>query len=90
MYSFHILGPSMTVEFLTTTMCLVEETLNARGITPSKDDPSNLEALTPLFILGRVNVCIPIIPDAEIYSNIRKMMRSCQDCADIVWKRKIT
>ena len=63
---------SMTDESLTTTMCLVERTLNARPITPASDDPLDLEALTPnCFVLGRGNVCIPFIPNAEIYSNHR-------------------
>ena len=65
---------SLTDEALLTTMCLVEQTLNAHPITPASDDPSDLEALTPNhFILGRANVCIPFIPNAEIYSNHRKM-----------------
>ena len=37
---------SLTDESLTTTMCLVEQTLNARPITPASDDPDDLEALT--------------------------------------------
>ena len=82
---------SLTDEALLTTMCLVEQTLNARPITPASDDPSDLEALTPNhFILGRANVCIPFIPNAEIYSNHRKMFRSCQAYADMIWKRWVT
>ena len=70
---------SLTEESLTTTMCLVEQTLNARPITPATDDPADLEALTPNhFIMGRANACIPSISNAEIYSNLRKMFRSCQ------------
>ena len=58
---------SLTDEPLTTTMCLVEQTLNARPITPAGDDPADLEALTPNhFLLGRANVCIPFIPNAEV------------------------
>ena len=54
---------SLTDEVLTTTMCLVEQTLNARPITPASDDPEDLEALTPNhFILERARVCIPFIP----------------------------
>ena len=70
---------SMRDESLTTIMCLVEQTLNARPIIPTSNDPSDLEALTPnYFIMGRANVCIPFIPNAEIYSNHRKLFRSCQ------------
>ena len=63
---------SLTDESLTTTMCLVEQTLNACPITRASDDPANLEPLTPnYFILGCANVCIPFIPNAEVYSNHR-------------------
>ena len=73
---------------LTTTICLVEQTLNARPNTPASDDPEDLEALTPNhFILGRANVCIPFIPNAEVYSNHRKMFRFCQAYADMIWQR---
>ena len=81
---------SMTDESLTTTMCLGKQTLNARPITPASDDPSDLEALTPNHFLGRANVCIPFIPNAEIYSNHRKMFRSCQVYADMIWKRWVS
>ena len=79
---------SLTDEVLLTTMCLVEQTLNARPITPSSDDPEDLEALTPNhFIIGRANVCIPFIPNAEVYANHRKMFRSSQAYADMIWNR---
>ena len=78
---------SLTDEVLTTTMCLVKQTLNARPTTTASDDPEDLEALTPNhFILGRANVCIPFIPNA-VYSNHRKMFRSCQAYADMIWQR---
>ena len=65
---------SMTDESLSTTMCLVEQTLNARPITPASDDPLDLEALTPnLFILGRANVCIPF------YSQCRNLIQSSEN-----------
>ena len=79
---------SLTDEVLLTTMCLVEQTLNAPPITPASDDPEDLEALAPNhFIIGRANVCIPFIPNAEVYSNHRKMFRSSQAYADIIWNR---
>ena len=79
---------SLTDESLTTTMCLVEQTLNARSITPASDDPADMEALTPnRFLLGLAHVCIPFIPNAEVYSNHRKMFRSCQAYADMIWKK---
>ena len=83
---------SMRDESLTTTMRLVEQTMNERPITPANDDPSNLEALTPShFILGRANVCMPKFSShAEIYSNHRKNFRSCQVYAEMIWKRWVS
>ena len=79
---------ALTDESLTTTMCLVEQTLNARPITPASDDPNKLEALTPNhFLLGRANICIPFIPNAKLYSTHRKMFRFCQAYAHMIWKR---
>ena len=44
---------SLTDEVLSTTMCLVEQTLNARPLTAVSDDPEDLTALTPNhFLLG--------------------------------------
>ena len=69
-------------------MCLVEQTLNVRPFTPASDDPEDLEALTANHsILGRANVCNPFIPNSEVYSNHRKLFRSCQASADIIWRR---
>ena len=79
---------SLTDEALLTTMCLVEQTLNARPITPASDDPEDFEALAPNhFIIGRANVCIHFILNAEVYSNHRKMFRSSQAYAHMIWKQ---
>ena len=44
----------LTLPVLTTTKCLVEQTLNAKALTPVIDDPDDLKALTPNhFLLGR-------------------------------------
>ena len=78
----------LTDVILTTNISLVQQTLNSRPITPAGDDPADLEALTPIhFILGLAKNCIPFIPNAEVYSNHRKMFRSCQAHADITWQR---
>ena len=62
--------------------------LGTRSMT---DESSNLEALTPNhFILGGANVCVPFLPNAEIYSNHRKMFRSCQAYADMICKRWVS
>ena len=61
---------SLTDEVLMTTMCLVEQTLNARPLNPASDDSEDLEALTPnIFILGRASVCIPF------YSQCRSLFK---------------
>ena len=74
---------SMTDESLTTTMRLVEQTMDARPITPANDDPSNLEALTPShFILGQANVCILFLPMPKFIPIIGKT----SDCARSMMK----
>ena len=66
----------------------MEQTLNARPLTPASDDPEDLEAPTPNhFIICRVNVCRSFIPNAEIYANHRKMFRSSHAYADMIWKQ---
>ena len=75
----------LTDEVLITIMSLVEQTTNARPITPASDNPKDLEALTPnYFLLGRANVYIPFIPNKEIFSNPRNMFRSSQAYADMI------
>ena len=39
---------SVTEDVLSTTMCIVEQTLNARPLTPVSSDVNDLEALTPI------------------------------------------
>ena len=57
---------SVTEDVLSTTMCIVEQTLNARPLTPVSSDVNDLEALTPNhFLLGNRNVCLPYLPCAE-------------------------
>ena len=87
MYS--ILGARcLTLPVLTTTMCLVEQTLNARPITPVSDDPDDLEALTPNhFLLGSRVIAQPLIPDATRYVDCRKMYKVAQAYNDMIWKR---
>ena len=58
---YDILGSRrLTEEVLGTTLCLVEQLLNARPITPVSSDPHDLEALTPNhFILGHSAASFP-------------------------------
>ena len=61
---------SITEDVLSTTMCLVEQTLNARTLTPVSSDVNNLESFTPNhFLLGNKNVCLPYLPCAEEFVN---------------------
>ena len=79
---------SLTDEVLSTTMCLVEQTLNARPLTAVSDDPEDLTALTPNhFLLGRENASAPFMPSSERYHNLRKSFKTAQAYAEIIWKR---
>ena len=55
---------SVREDVLSTTMCIVEETLKARPLTPVSSDVNDLEAMTPNhFLLGNRNVCLPYLPE---------------------------
>ena len=80
--------PTITDEVLSTTMCLVEQTLNARPLTALSDDPEDLTALTPNhFLLGRENASAPFMPSSERYHNLRKSFKMAQAYAVMIWKR---
>ena len=54
---------SVTEDNLSTTMCIAEQTLNARLLTPVSSDVKELEALAPNhLLLGNRNVCLPYLP----------------------------
>ena len=79
---------SLTDKVLSTTTCLVEQTLNARPLTAVSDDPEDLTALTPNhFLLGRENASAPFMPSSECYNDLRKSFKTAQAYADIIWKR---
>ena len=74
--------------FFQTTMCIVEQTLNARPLTPVSSDVNDLEALNPNhFFLGNKNVCLPYLPCAEKFVDHRKLFRQIQACANLIWDR---
>ena len=78
----------LTLPVLTTTMCLVEQTLNSRPLTPVSDDPEDLEALTPNhFLLGRPAISEPLFPDASRYLNCRKLYKVSQAYHEMIWGR---
>ena len=75
-------------EMLSTTMCLVEQTLNARPLTAVSDDPEDLTTLTLNHcLLGRENVSAPFMPSSERYHDLRKSFKTAQAYADLIWKR---
>ena len=79
---------SLTDEVLSTTMRLVEQTLNARPLTAVSDDPEDMTALTPnQFLLGRENASAPFMPSIERYHDLRESFKQAQAYVDIIWKR---
>ena len=86
---FAILGNRhLTLLVLTTTMCLVEQSLNSRPLTSVSDDPEDLEALTPNhFRLGRPVLAEPLMPDAVRYVDCRKMYKGAQAYNQMIWSR---
>ena len=85
---YAILGTHrLTDETLTTTLCLVEQALNARPLTPVTDDPDDLEALTPNhFPLGPPSASLPSsVSDGT--PNPRKRYTQAQAYANQIWTR---
>ena len=81
-------GRYLTGDVLITTMCLVEQTLNARPLTSVSDNPDDLEALTPNhFLMGRANLATPFLPEAQRYTDWRRVFRVSQACSDMIWTR---
>ena len=61
---------SVTENVFTTTVCIVEQTLNARPTTPVSSDVNDSEALTlNHFLLGNKNVCLTYLPCAEEFAD---------------------
>ena len=79
---------SLAEEVLSTTMCLVEQALNARPLSAVSDDPEDLTALTPNhFLLARENGSAPFMLSSERYHDLRKSFKTAQAYADMIWKR---
>ena len=75
-------------ETLQTAMCEAEAILNDRPITPSSDDPNDIEAPTPNHILQLKGK--PIMPPGLFRkedSYTRKRWRQVQYITDMFWKR---
>ena len=76
---------SLTDDVLSATMCLVEQTLNARPLTALTDDPEHLTALTPNhFLPGPENSSAPFMPSSERYHDLRKSFKTAQAYADMI------
>lgn len=75
-------------EALNTVLCEVEAILNDRPITPSTDDPNDLEALTPNHLLQlKANPLLPpgLFKREHLYA--RRQWRQVQYIASLFWKR---
>ena len=69
-------------------MCIVEQNLNARPLTPVSSDVNDLEALNPNhFFLGNKNVCLPCVPCADEFVDHRKLFRQTQAYANLISDR---
>ena len=81
-------GRSLTDDILITTMCLVQQTLNARPLISVSDDPDDLEAFSPNhFLLARANLATPFLPDAHCYTDLRRVFRVSQGYSVMIWTR---
>ena len=69
-------------------MCVVEQTLNARQLTPVSSDVNDLEVLTPnQFLRGNKNVCLPYLPCAKEFVDNRKILQQIQAYSNLIWDR---
>ena len=79
---------SVTKDVISTTMCLVEQTLSARPLTPVSSDVNDLETLTlNHFLLGNRNLCVPYLPYADNFVHNRNLFRQTQAFANLIWDR---
>lgn len=73
---------------LQTAMCEAEAILSDRPITPSSDDPNDIEALTPNHILqlkGKPTLPPGLFKREDLY--IRRRWMQVQYITDLFWKR---
>ena len=79
----------VTEEVLRTTLCLVEQSLNARPITAVSSNPLDLEASTPNhFILGQHAASFPSLSFEENLNHKKRFARA-QSYANAIWTRWI-
>ena len=71
---------------MTTTFCLVEQSLNARPLVPASPDATDFDALTPNhFLLGTAGSVLPSHQHAEV--DHRKRYVRAQAYSDAIWDR---
>ena len=76
----------LTDEILTTTFCLVEQSLNSRPLVPVSSDATDLDALTPNhFLLGTASSTLPSHERADV--DHRKRYARAQAYSDAIWDR---
>ena len=79
---------SVTENVLSTTMCIVEQTLKARPLIPVISDVNDLDALTlNHFLPGNKNVCLPYLKCTEEIVDYRKFFQQTQAYANLIWDR---
>ena len=85
---YDILGSRrVTEEVLGTTLCLVEQALNSRPITPVSTDSRELEALTPNhLLLGQHTTSFPSLFSGEHFDHKKRNVRA-QSYANSIWSR---
>ncbi|MEZ4720248.1 MAG: hypothetical protein R2813_00025 [Flavobacteriales bacterium] len=78
----------MTEENLSTMLCLAENMLNNRPLTPVSNDPQDLEALTPNhLLLFRKTSGLPPGQFVKQDLYVRRRWRQIQFLADLFWQR---
>ena len=85
---YAVLDKSISDDFLSTSMCIVQQTMNARPFTPVISDVNDLKLLTPNhFLLVNKNVCLPCLLFAEEFVDHRKPFRQTQAYANLIEDR---
>ena len=69
-------------------MCIVEQTLNGRPLTPASSGVNDMEALTRNhFPFGIKNVCLFYPPCADKFVDHRKLFQNTEAFANRIWDR---
>ena len=85
---FSVGNRSVTEDVLSAAMCIAEQTLSARPLTPFSPDANYLEELTHNhFLLGNRNVCLPYLPRLREFFDHRKLFRQTPAYANLIWDR---